>query len=117
MSPTQSVVYTTLVSMFIFLMAGDNARVKTSNAIGRLSGKAPAAHQATETGPRAGVSVMVGWATVFLILIALTDVPTTAQLGSSFGWLLLLSIFLAFGADAFHNISAIVNPTAKAGTK
>lgn len=59
------------------------------------------------------VPVAAGWAMMFLFLIILTDVPATSDLGVAFAWLILLSIALAYGADAFDNIGSVLGQPQK----
>lgn len=115
MNPTQAVILAQLLSFGIFWLAGDEAKRKTQNGLNRLRGKPGAAAPAHASGPTMTVGVAAGWAVLFLTLIVFTDIEPTAELSAAFAWLLLLSIALAYGADAFGNIAAVLNaqPAAK----
>lgn len=108
MDPRQSVVLATMLSVGLFFLAGDEATRKTRNGIARLQGKKPSDPSRSESGPKFTVQRAAGWAAVFLLFIILADVPATSELGSAFAWLLFVSMFLAFGADAFANVNQIL---------
>lgn len=52
----------------------------------------------------------VGWAMAFLLLIALTDIPPTAQVAAAFGWLILIAVLAKYGGQAAANVTSIVSP-------
>lgn len=108
MSPTQSVVLTQLLAFALFWGAGDEAKRKTGNGLRRLQGKPIVRAPAKSTGPTMTVPVAAGWGMMFLMLVVLTDIEATAELSVAFAWLILISIALAYGADAFRNFSAVL---------
>lgn len=112
MNATQSVILSQLLSFFLFWAAGDEAKRKTGNALKRLQGKPTVAAPSSQSGPTMTVPVAAGWAVMFLTLIVFTDIEPTAELAAAFGWLILVSIALAYGEDAFHNVTKVITPTA-----
>lgn len=113
MNPTQSVILTQLLSFVLFWLAGAEAKRKATNSIRVLRGKPKyIAIADTEKGPNMTVGVAAGWAVMFLTLIVFTDIEATSPLAVAFGWLILISIALAYGEDAFKNIGAVLNENA-----
>jgi hypothetical protein len=58
------------------------------------------------------VNNAIGWAVVFATLLILADIPATEQIASSFSWLLLISVLIAFGPAAFATISGVSGASA-----
>lgn len=108
MNPTQAVILTQLLSFTLFWLAGDQARTKTANGLRRLRGQPALPGPTTPSGPTMTVSVASGWAVMFLTLIVFTDIEATAPLAAAFAWLILISIALAYGEDAFNNITKLL---------
>lgn len=108
MSPTQTIVLTQLLAFVLFWGAGDEAKRKTGNGLRRLQNKPIVAAPSKSNGPTMTVPVAAGWAVMFLTLIVFTDIEATAELSVAFGWLILISIALAYGTDAFRNFSAVI---------
>lgn len=108
MNPTQSVILTQLLSFALFWLAGDEAKRKSTNGLRRLAGKPPTATPSKEAGPSMTVGVASGWAVMFVTLIVFTDIEATSSLAVAFGWLILISIALAYGEDAFKNVSTVI---------
>lgn len=50
---------------------------------------------------------------MFLILIAMTDIPLTASIAAGFAWVIFIAMLLKYGPDASTNIKAIASPTTK----
>lgn len=116
MNPTQSVVMSTLLSFIVFLMAGNDATTRVQNGIAGLSRGTVKPRPKPKSGePTFTPAMMTGWAVLFLMLIAAADVPATAPLASGFGWLIFISIALAFGPDAFANLTKITVGTEQGG--
>lgn len=107
MNPAQSVIFTTILSFTIFGFAGTDALARAKNGINRLTGQ-PVTDHPTDSGPVFTPQVVTGWAVLFIILIAMADIPASSELAVGFGWLILLSVALAFGPDAFDNISRLL---------
>lgn len=62
----------------------------------------------------------LGFAALFLMLIAATDIPMTAPLAAVFAWLLLVAFLLKYGPDAFNTIAGATKgpkSTAQAATQ
>lgn len=55
------------------------------------------------------VQAIFGWAVLFVIFIVASDIPEVGQLAAAFAWLLLLSIVIVYGPDAFNNVSRFLN--------
>ena len=104
-----SVILTTLLAFGIFWLAGTEAQRKTRNALRRISGKGTVDTGGKSSGPDMTVSVAFGWAVIFLTLIILTDIDATQELGVAFGWLFFISVAIAYGADAFGNVTTVLN--------
>jgi hypothetical protein len=107
----------TLLSFIVFVMAGNDATTRVQNGIAGLSRGRVQPRPAAKAGePTFNPTMMTGWAILFLMLVAAADVPTTAPLAAGFGWLIFIAILLAFGGDAFDNISKVaLGPTTQAG--
>jgi hypothetical protein len=105
-NPTRAVVYAMLLSvMFIFLGGSPGIR-KLRNGINATVGR-PTVAAEKDTGTVLSAQVFTGWAILLVMLVALTDNDTTAPLGVGFAYLLLLSIIMLVGPDAFNNISSL----------
>lgn len=61
------------------------------------------------TSPPTGVTLnaVVAWGVLFLLFVAMTDIPMTQQVAAAFAWLLLVSVLLKYGPDAFTTITTI----------
>lgn len=110
MNPTQSVILSQLLAFALFWLAGDEAKRGTTNAVRRLRGQSAKGATSADRGPQMTVQVAAGWAFLFLTLIVFTDIEATAPLSVAFAWLILISIALAYGADAFNNLGAVFAP-------
>jgi len=55
-----------------------------------------------------GWNSLIGWSALFLFLIIMSEIPATSQLGSSFAWLILLTVFFVYGTAAFQNLIALM---------
>lgn len=53
----------------------------------------------------------IAWAVVFMALIAMTDIPLTAEIAAAFAWLIFVSVAMLFGPQAFKSISDLYKPT------
>lgn len=51
----------------------------------------------------------VGWSLAFLALVAMTDIPATAQVAAGLGWLVFIAVLVKYGAPAATNVSAIAS--------
>lgn len=114
MDPRQSVVLATLIGFSVFWLAGDKAANQTANGIARLSGR-PTTQSVNESGPKLTVQRAAGWAGTFIFLVVLADIPSTSEVGASLAWLFALGILLAFGPDAFANVSRIFGGSSSSG--
>jgi len=65
------------------------------------------------------ISAMFGWAVLFVMLTVASDIPEIGKLAAAFAWLLLISITIIYGPDAFDNVNRFVDPsrTAKSPTQ
>lgn len=108
MDARQTVVFSVLVSVLVFWMAGDEAARRTTRGLDRLRGvRSTAPSSSSASGPNITVTRAAGWGAVFVILIVASDVAP--ELGSSFAVLLLITTLLAFGPDAFANVEKVLN--------
>lgn len=107
MNATQSVVFGTLVSFIIFMLSGNDGRTRVTNGIRSAQGKPPVTLDPA-SDRIVTTQVMVGWAVLFIMLIAAADVPATAPLAAGFAWLLVISTFIMFGTAGFENLTKIL---------
>jgi hypothetical protein len=103
------VVLASLIGLGLMIMAGAQGTAKLQNGINAVAGR-----RGRTDSNKVGITgltpeVFVGWAVLFVMFIVLTDIPATEDIGTAFAWLLLLSIALTVGPDAFHNITNIVS--------
>lgn len=106
MNGSRGVVYALLVAFGVFVLSGAEGSRRLSNGIAKVTGGTTKAATAGESGITA--QTLVGWAMLFIILIALADIEATGDLASAFAYLLLLTILLAFGPDAFDNLTRLL---------
>jgi hypothetical protein len=106
MNPTRSVVYALLLSISLMVVSGSEGIRKLRNGINATVGR-PQIDAAADTGAVLSVELFTGWAILFVILVALADNDTTSPLGVGFAYLLLLSVAMAVGPDAFNNIASL----------
>lgn len=64
-----------------------------------------AASPATSDGMTIGAAV--GWGILFLVLVAMTDIPATQTVAAMFAWLFLVAVLMKFGPAAFGTIKTI----------
>jgi len=114
MDARQTVVFSVLLSVLTFWLAGDEATRKTTNGLNRLRGASPVAATSDASGPNMTVTRAAGWGAIFVMLIIASD--AVPELGASFAVLLLISTLLAFGPDAFANIEKVLNAGAASDT-
>lgn len=100
MNPRQTVVYSTLASFVLFILAGRNAQ---NRIVGKLTRQSTANLSDTEITTRN----VVGWATLFVILLAMSDVEATNEIAQGFAILLLVSSLGVFGPEAFKTLTGI----------
>jgi hypothetical protein len=103
---SRGVVYAMLVAFGIFTLAGDQGSRRLANGIARATGQ-PTTDAAPNEG-RLSPQNLFGWAVLFVILIALADIDSTAALASAFAFLVMVTVLLAFGPDAFNNITRML---------
>lgn len=106
MNPTRSVVYALLLSISLMVVSGSAGIRKLRNGINATVGR-PGIAPSDDTGAVLSVELFTGWAILFVILVALADNDTTSPLGVGFAYLLLLSVAMAVGPDAFNNIASL----------
>ena len=66
----------------------------------------------SDPGAPARVAVSIGrsalgWGVLWVVLIGLADIDTTAELASAFAWLIFVAVLLLYGPTAFANISTL----------
>jgi len=103
---SRGVVYAMLVAFGIFMIAGDQGSRRLANGIARATGQ-PTSEPTPNEG-RLSPQNLFGWAVLFVILIALADIDSTAELASAFAFLIMVTVLLAFGPDAFNNITRML---------
>lgn len=108
MSGARTVVIATTVSMLVFLAAGG----RFEKVVAKLGGKNEAE---TEAATIAVGRTLVAWAALFVMLTILADFPATEQIASAFALLIMLTMILAYGVDAFENIARTVGGGAGRG--
>jgi len=59
---------------------------------------------ATTTAASLNVNAAIAWGVLFLILIAMTDIPATQPFAAAIAWLFFVSVALTFGPAAFRTI-------------
>lgn len=101
MSGARTVVIATTVSMLVFLAAGG----RFERVVAKLSGNQQAEKEAAATTVG---RTLVAWAALFVMLTILADFPATTQIASAFALLIMLTMILAYGVDAFENIAQTV---------
>lgn len=48
---------------------------------------------------------LAAWGLLYIILLTLTDIPATGEIAQAFAWLILLTILLTYGVDAFEKFN------------
>lgn len=51
---------------------------------------------------------LLGWGVIFIVLVAMADFESTANLAASFAWLIFISVLLLYGPTAFGNLSSLL---------
>lgn len=59
------------------------------------------------------VQAALGWATVFMSLVVMTDIPATAQFAAAIAWLIFVAVLMQYGPKAFGNITTALTPVTK----
>jgi hypothetical protein len=49
----------------------------------------------------------VGWGILFLVFVAMTDVPITSQPAAMLAWLFFVSVLFKYGPQAFGTIQTV----------
>jgi len=109
MSGPRGVVYAMLLAFTIFVLSGQQGSRRFLNATAKLTGQPAAAPTAGETP--LGVQAVFAWAVLFVIFIGASDIDATAELASAFAFLLLISVLLVFGPDAFATLNKLFSPS------
>ncbi len=104
MDPTKHVLLALTGGAVIFIVAGG----RIANLRAKMRGEPPPETTDFEPG------VLVGWATLLVILVFMSDISTTAPLAVGFAWLIFLMIAMGFGPEAAANILAMMGQTANA---
>ena len=52
----------------------------------------------------------LAWGIAFFALVAMTDIPGTAQVAAALAWLIFVSIMLLYGPKAMSTITTINTP-------
>lgn len=94
--------------MLVFLAAGG----RFERVVAKLGGKTVDQQAATETIGK----TLVAWAALFVMLSIMADFPATGTLASGFALLLMLTMLLAYGVDAFENIGKTVGSSGTGGS-
>lgn len=110
-NPTRSVVYAMLLSVMFIVLGGSTGIRKLRNGINATVGR-PADTSTATTGTVLSAEVFTAWAVLFVMLVALADNETLAPIGVGFSYLLLLSVFMTIGPEAFKNLASLGRPAA-----
>ena len=116
-TPQQTIVFTMLLSFFVFLISGPTAQAGLTHKLNALRPYASA-----EPAPRTQwltASNAIGWAVTFLMLLTLSDISATAQLAQAMAWLILVSILISLGPAAMNtlgNLTHLSNTNAAGGS-
>jgi hypothetical protein len=108
-NPTRSVVWAMLISVMFIVLGGSAGIRKLRNGINATTGR-PTVSATAETGTVLSAEVFTGWAVLLVVLVALADNDNTAPIGVGFAYLLLLSVVMLVGPEAFSNIASLGRP-------
>ena len=106
MDPTKHVLLALTGGAVIFIVAG--GRIAKLRA--QITGESVPETTDFEAG------TLVGWATLLVILVFVSDISTTAPLAVGFAWLIFLMIAMGFGVEAARNILAMMGGAAPVET-
>lgn len=62
-----------------------------------------------------GWQALIGWGTMFVMLIVLADMGAPGPLASSFAWLFVVAILFTYGIEAFQNLQILMGEPTAAG--
>lgn len=110
MNGPRGVVYAMLVAFSIFAVAGARGKRRLENAVSATFGQPLREPEPNE--PTFSPVTLGAWALLFVIFIAVADFDASAELATSFAFLLLLAVILAFGPDAIKNVTDALGITA-----
>lgn len=49
----------------------------------------------------------IAWGILFIVFVAMTDMPLLANVGAMFAWLFFLSVLYKYGQSAFRTVSTV----------
>lgn len=105
MNASRTVFVSVAVAMTVFLVAGGRFERVVRKLGGPNTAEANAEKgQAAETIGR----TLIGWAFLFVSLSVMADFQPTAPIAQGFALLIMLTVLLAYGVDAFGAITAYV---------
>lgn len=55
-----------------------------------------------------GWQALIGWGTMFVMLIILADIGPTGPMATSFAWLFVVAILFTYGIEAFDNLQTLM---------